>query len=100
MRVTCAVLLALAACGGPQPPPEPIESTAPPVDAAPARGEIPCGDHTCGPDEYCENRCLCCGAYLPDPAQASGSSTCLPLPASCATADGPECQRTVDIPCA
>ena len=65
------------------------------------RDEVACGDKSCGPDEYCELRCTCCGMRLPDPGEASGTATCLPLPDSCRTADGPECQqRTVEVPCA
>jgi hypothetical protein len=65
------------------------------------RDEVTCGDKTCSADEYCELRCTCCGVRVPEPGEASGTATCLPLPDSCKTGDGPECQqRTVEIPCA
>lgn len=93
------VLLVGAACGAPQ---APAADPPPPPDAAPApRTDVACGPHTCGPDEYCEIRCTCCGAYIPDPAQASAEYLCQPLPDVCRTADPPECrQRTVHTPCA
>jgi hypothetical protein len=93
-----AMVLVVAACG-PRPMPQAAEQEEESV--APPRGDVSCGSATCGPDEYCEERCTCCGAYIPDPSQASGTSTCLPLPDSCKTGNGPECQqRTVSIPCA
>jgi hypothetical protein len=68
---------------------------------AAAREEVACGETTCSADEYCELRCTCCGVRVPDPGEASGTATCLPLPDSCRTGNGPECQqRTVEIPCA
>jgi len=97
MRKTALALTLLLACGPRNPPPPAQQVTPPPA----LRGSVKCGAATCSPDEYCENKCLCCGAYVPDPSQAKGASTCKPLPASCHGANGPECrQRTVDIPCA
>jgi hypothetical protein len=101
MRI--AMLLALFGCGGSQsagtsPPGSPPGS---PPAATTTRQPVTCGAATCGVDEYCEQKCTCCGAYIPDPSQASGTSTCLPLPPACHGSDAPECmQREVAIPCA
>ena len=100
MRGWIAIVVLVAACGGQQPVKPSNVSTAPP-DAAPVRAPVQCGASSCGPDEYCEQKCTCCGMRIADPSQASGTSTCKPLPASCQHANGPECQqRTVAIPCA
>jgi len=103
MRLARAVLfVAVAACGRPNTPPaEHADHQAAPDAGTAARPEVPCGDHTCGPDEYCEQRCLCCGAYIADPSRARSEESCKPLPDSCKTGNGPECQqRTVAMPCA
>lgn len=103
MRVAIAIVI-LVGCGTRQPVRDRAADRTgggAAVDAAPARAPVPCGATTCGPDEYCESRCTCCGMRVADPSQASGTQTCKPLPASCHGADGPECrQRTVDVPCA
>ena len=100
MRLLFVAFVALMACGSPQPPAVSNHSDAPP-DAAPSRAPVTCGATTCGPDEYCENRCTCCGMRPAEPTESSGTSTCVPLPASCHGISSPECdQRTVDIPCA
>ena len=101
MRILAALALALAACGSPQPPRAGEVGNVSPPDAAPARAPVSCGADTCGPDEYCEERCTCCGMRVPDPGEASGTATCIPLPDSCRGVSSPECdQRTVAIPCA
>jgi hypothetical protein len=89
----------LGACGTRQPVVNTVGST--PPDAASLRAPVTCGAGTCGPDEYCENKCTCCGMRIADPSQARGTQTCKPLPAVCHGANPPECQqRTVDVPCA
>jgi hypothetical protein len=108
-RVAIAILVLVAACGTRPPVREggaertgSGASEGAPADAAsPARAPVPCGARTCGPDEYCESKCTCCGIRIPDPSQASGTLTCKPLPPSCHGANGPECQqRKVEMPCA
>ena len=104
MRMWAAAwLFTLSACGPARQPPvlEGSGGASVPDDAAPTRAPVPCGAQTCGPDEYCESRCTCCGMRVPDPSEASGVQRCLPLPDSCKTGNGPECQqREVDVPCA
>lgn len=70
--------------------------------ASSGRGPVPCGKSTCGPDEYCVIKCTCCGARIANPAQASASYSCLPLPAECASTLDGVCggNRTQEIPCA
>lgn len=67
-----------------------------------SRPPVSCGSLTCSADEYCEIKCTCCGVRIPDPAEASGSYSCLPLPPECATTSEGVCggQRTQEIPCA
>lgn len=67
-----------------------------------SRAPVPCGNLTCGADEYCEVKCTCCGTRIPDPSEASGSYSCLPLPPECATTSEGLCggNRTKQIPCA
>jgi hypothetical protein len=99
--LAAAVWLSLAACG----PKHAVLSNEGGVsvpDAGSPRAPVTCGAATCGVDEYCEERCTCCGMRVPDPSEASGTAVCKPLPDSCKNGgDGPECQqRTVAIPCA
>jgi hypothetical protein len=66
---------------------------------------VTCGDATCGPDQYCEVRCTCCGARDPGTGGGSFEQSCEPIPAGCATGepvpnDAVCRQRTVHIPCA
>jgi len=55
---------------------------------------IPCGDLTCGPNEYCAHVCDCCGILI-DGAVESSHEECRPC-------DGDACpyQRVASIPCA
>lgn len=66
------------------------------------REPVPCGNLTCGADEYCEIKCTCCGTRVPDPSEASASYSCLPLPPECATTSDGLCggNRTQEVPCA
>jgi len=96
LALACLVL----GCGGPSTP----ATTTPPAPpaATTTRQPVECGPGlTCGVDEFCEQTCTCCGAYIPDPSQASGTVECKPLPAACHGSDAPECmQRVVAHPCA
>jgi len=96
-----ALVLLVFGCGGPQAPASGGGSgTGSGSAATTTRQPVTCGAATCGIDEYCEQKCTCCGAYIPD-VQPSGTETCLPLPPACSGSDAPECmQRVVAIPCA
>jgi hypothetical protein len=103
MRAALTAVVVLAwACGSPSPPETPRNVGTGADAAVPAsRPDVGCGQLTCGPDEYCEVLCTCCGMRLPEPGEATASFSCKPLPDSCKTGDGPECQqRTVNEPCA
>lgn len=65
------------------------------------REPVQCGSATCGPDEYCDVQCTCCGIRPPVGVEASGTSRCLPLPAACASDPAADCgPRVVQHPCA
>jgi hypothetical protein len=104
MRAALVLLVVLAwACGNPSPAPEKPRNVGTDVDAGvPAtRPDVSCGTLTCGPDEYCEVRCTCCGMREPMPGEGGAEYFCNPLPDTCKTGNGPECQqRTVNSPCA
>jgi hypothetical protein len=73
--------------------------------ATPPRAPVVCGNATCGPDQYCEVRCTCCGARVAGPGEGSAELSCQPIPAGCATGgpvsnDAVCTERTVHIPCA
>ncbi|MFO0560829.1 MAG: hypothetical protein U0269_22620 [Polyangiales bacterium] len=77
-------------------------------------GTVSCGSTSCGANEYCEDRCTCCGIAPPPDSglQPSSQRTCRPIPAGCSAADLCSCsdlrgagicdspRRTVMIPCA
>ena len=100
MRSSLLFLVLAAACGV-------SDSDPPDIELQLGPGEIPCGDTTCGADEYCVNQCDCCG----DGSGPLRSHTeCRPLPVTCNSEDICECDgiygscnadtRSVDIPCA
>jgi hypothetical protein len=71
-------------------------------DESSARAPVPCGNLTCGADEYCEIKCTCCGTRIADPSESSASYSCLPLPGECAANSDGLCggNRTQQVPCA
>jgi hypothetical protein len=54
------------------------------------------GSLTCGPDEYCDVQCTCCGMMIPDAAAANAAYACKPCTGD--VCDSPK--RTVEHPCA
>src|SRR5690242_19901470 len=75
------------------PPPGPTTPpTSPPTPPpAPAASSIACGGSTCGPNEYCESKCTCCGAYPAPPGKASGTVQCKPIAPPCTGIDFCNC---------
>lgn len=79
------------------------------ADAEPE--EIPCGELTCSPNQYCFVRCTCCGADTGQPPSADYE--CRDIPTSCLGAPLCDCDqvndgggwcdengRTYELPCA
>jgi hypothetical protein len=68
-----------------------ICDTDPEFDSVP----IPCGELTCGADQYCANVCDCCGSPPVDPSDLRGHYECRPCEFGACTVN-----RYAEIPCA
>jgi hypothetical protein len=68
----------------------------------PSRAPVACGTAMCGPDQYCEVRCTCCGSRVPIHPIHRRTHLLSPLEARCSdpsAASDPGCtERTVHIP--